>query len=73
MGGAAPAEGAPADAHAITIRAFADRCRDQAIQTGLPRHLVIAAILEVAWALATGLHQIGDIDNNDPNNRRNER
>lgn len=71
MGGASPAKDAPVDEHAIATRAFADRCRDQAIQTGLPRHLVIAAILEVAWALATGLHQIDETRN--PNNRRNQR
>lgn len=72
-GSTLPAEGAPADAHAIAIRTFADRSRDQAIQTGLPRHLAIAAILEVAWALAGDLHQIDDIDNHDPNDRRKDR
>ena len=73
MGGTSPAEGAPVDANVITTRTFADRCRDQAIQTGLPRHLTIAAILEVAWTLAGDLHQIDDIDNHDPNKGRNDR
>lgn len=72
-GSTLPAEGAPADAHAIAIRTFADRCRDQAIQTGLPRQLVTAAILEVAWALAGGLNQIDDIDSHDPNDRSKAR
>ena len=71
VGGTPPAKGAPADAHAIAIHAFADRCRDQAIQTGLPRPLVIAAIQEVAWALSAGFHENNDIHN--PNDRRNDR
>ena len=45
---AASQEAAAADEDACAAHALADRCRDLSIQTGLPRHLVIAAILEVA-------------------------
>ena len=68
----APADTATAE-NAPATQSFANRCRDQAIQTTLPRHLTIAAMLEAAWALAAGLHEIDDTDNNISTDRRNER
>jgi len=69
-GAGAPAEGVPANEQKVATRAFSDRCRDLAIQTGLPGNLIVAAMLEVAWALAAGLPEEDESPN--PHNRRNE-
>jgi len=43
------------DRNASGARALADRIRELAVQADRPAPLIVAALLETAWALALGL------------------